>query len=285
MYRTYGVLNVVAHPHPEGVYRKVFEQASDNEPVKFRGDRYATISRITASVDGVFRGRLATWTEIDPNAPSVDKSSLQEMSLQEAGIELPDNIGLNSAIFYFSFREDDHVLYIELANDEGRSISASVAQRAFQKVLSAASADLVDELNVFIKTRADAVEYALGLASLRKIEIDLHLPNPDDLGPEHAKALEMLAQMKSNRMQATFTKAKGEPTLILLPEWRAAAELSQDNGSVTTYGKDEYGDKKERSTKEMPAEVVEEIAPEDSSFSVVGRVAVERRDLGSPDEV
>jgi len=114
MFRTYALLNVVAHPHPRGIYRKLLELASDGASVKFRSDRYARISRINEAKSGVLVGRLALWTEIDPNSPSINKSSLEEMSLKQAGVELPDNIGFNSSIFYFSFREAEHALYVEL---------------------------------------------------------------------------------------------------------------------------------------------------------------------------
>lgn len=280
MIRTYALLNVVAHPHPKGIYRKLFEIASERDAVKFRGDRFARISRITATNDGVFRGRLAMWTEIDPNSPSVDKASLEEQTLKEAGIELPANIGFNSSIFYFAFREDKHALYVELTNDEGRTITPKTAQRAILAILDDANIELVDDLSIYIGSRADAIQYVLGLKAIRKIEIDLNLPNPDDLSVEHQEALDRLAAMHAKRLQATLTKGPGEETLVLIPEWRVLAELARNNGSVKTVGIDHDGHRDERSTKDMPAEIDQEIADGDSSYQAVKKVAVDGRELG-----
>lgn len=273
MFKTYSLLNVVSHPHPKGIYRSLFEIAAGQRPVKFRSDQFTRISRITDSKDGIFRGRLAMWTEIDPNSPSVDKTSLKEMSLDEAGVELPANIGFNSRIFYFAFREKEHALYIELTNDEGRTITPSTAKTAFSKILAQAGEGVVEEVSVFVGTRADAIDYVLSLKAIRKIEIDLKLPNPDDLSEEHERALADLERMKAGRLQATLSRAKGEDTLVLLPFWRAAAELARNNGSVKTIGKNEYGEPEERNTKNMPAEIEEEKEGGDSSFAAIGRVA------------
>jgi hypothetical protein len=279
MLRNYGLLNVVAHPHPEGIYRQIFEKAALSSAVKFRGDRYATISQITETQDGVFRGRLATWSEIDPKSPSVNKSSLEEMTLAEAGIKLPDNIGFNSAIFYFAFRMPEHALYVELSNSEGRSISPNSARKAFDVILGSASAKMVDELNVFLGSKSDAIDHVLSLKSIRKIKIDLKLPNPDDLSEAHQAALDKINSMKAQRLEATFTRAVGEDTLVLIPEWRAVTDLALNNGYVATTGINEFDEISERSTKDFPAEITEELADEDTGYRAVRRVAVEGREL------
>lgn len=280
MFRTYALLNVVAQPHPTGVYRKLFESAAKRDAVKFRSDRHVRISRITDSEEGIFRGRLAMWTEIDPNSPSVNKTSLEEKTLKEAGIELPANIGFNSAIFYFAFREADHALYIELSNDEGRTTTPATARNAFEKILVDANVDLTDDVMVHIGSRADAISYVLGLKAIRKIEIDLNIPNPDDLSDAHQEVLDRLEAMHAKRLQTSLSKAAGAETLVLSEDYRVLAEVAKDNGSVKTYGKDENGTPDDRSTKEVPAEIEEQISDGDSSFQAVKRVAVAGRELG-----
>lgn len=278
-YRSYILLNVVAHPHPEGVYRRLFESASERKPVKYRGDRFARISPIAIDDDGSFRGRLATWLEIDPNSPSVNKSSLEEKSLIDAGISLPDDIGFNSKIFYFAFREEGHALYVELVNDEGRSITPAIARSAFSAILSDAMDGIADDLLVHIASRQDAVEYILSLKTIRKIEIDLHVPNPDDLSDGHQLVLAEIEALKAKRLQTIATKAAGEETLILTDRYKVMAELAADNGEFSAEGTDSDGSKSRRSTKDLPATIEEEINNEDSSYAVIRRIAKEGKGM------
>ena len=120
----YGALNIVAHPHPAGTYRKIFENAgADSRGARFHGDQFATLSPISSTRNGVFTGKLATWTEIDPKSNLIDKASLKEQLLSESDIAIPTDIGFNSKVFSFAFRERDHKLFVELINDEGQTIS------------------------------------------------------------------------------------------------------------------------------------------------------------------
>ncbi|AUR08474.1 DUF4747 family protein [Phaeobacter inhibens] len=277
--REYVLLNVVAHPHPEGIYRRLFELAAAGSPVKYRGDRYARISPITATKDGVFRGRLATWSEIDPNSPAVNKNSLEEKTLEESGIRLPGDIGFNSRIFYFAFREEGHGLYVELKNDEGRTITPSIARSAFHAILSAVAEGLTDEFMVHIASRNDAIGHVLGLTTIRKIEIDLHIPNPDDLSQDHQMVLDEINEMNAKRLQTSVVRAGGENTLLLTRRYRVMAELAADNGEVSVDGVKPDGSKARLSTRDFPARIKEEIAEGDSSYGVIGRIAGEGREM------
>ncbi len=277
--REYVLLNVVAHPHPDGIYRKLFELAAASSPVKYRGDRYARISPVTETSDGVFRGRLATWFEIDPNSHAVNKNSLEEKTLEESGIRLPTDIGFNSRIFYFAFREQGHGLYVELKNDEGQTITPSIARSAFDAILSVVAEGLADDFMVHIASRNDAIEKVLELPTLRKIEIDLNVPNPDDLSQDHQSVLNEINEMQAKRLQTTAVRAPGQETLILTSRYRVMAELAADNGEFSVEGADEDGLRTHLSTKDMPAKIKEEIAAEDSSYGVIGRIAREGREM------
>ena len=278
MLRTYTLLNVVAHPHPEGTYRSLFERAADRNPVKFRGERYARISPISSTEDGVFRGYLATWMEIDPSSPSIQKSSLKQQSLAEAGIRLPDDIGFNSRLFLFAFRENGHALYVETVNEDRQTLTPSTAKSAFSAILQDAKGDLED-VAVHIAARRDAIDYVLGLPSIRKVVIDLNLPNPDDLSEDHRRILEEIEEMNAKRVEAAVTKKAGADTLILSERYRVLADLAKDNGSVSAQGRDAEGKRQQRSTKDVPAKIEEEIEGSDTGYGTIARVAREGREL------
>lgn len=273
-YANYGVLNVVAHPHPEGTYRRLFELAAvKDEGVNFRADQYAKTSAISDSRDGIFTGRVAIWTAIDRNAKTIQTRTLIEAALADTNVRIPDDLGFNSKIFSFSFREKDHRMFVELNNEEGKSVSIGVVQKIISSILNSIKPDDIEEVNVFVVSRKNAVEQILSMEVLSKIEIVLDMPNPDDLSPGKQRILNNLREMRAKRLRTELTKARGEDTLILLDYYRELAELAKDDGYVKANGKID-GEKVERSTKDYPEDIEIELLPDESSAAAVRRIAL-----------
>lgn len=270
----YGVLNVVAHPHPEGTYRKLFEVAgADSFGHQFFGDRFATLSPITETRKGVFSGRLATWTEIDEGSNLIDKTSLKESLLADAEIPLPENVGFNSKVFSFAFREADHKLFVELKNDEGQSISIGRARTAFDKILQAVRPLEIAELDIHTVSRKNAVEQVLSIPHLRKIEIVLDLPNPDDTTPSQQQVIDKINSMNAKRLKTELTKSSGADTLVLTPDYLVMSEIAKDNGHVVGHGRNNQGETIKRDTNEYPQEIDLVLMQEESSAIGTRRVA------------
>ena len=270
----YGVLNTVLHPHPAGAYRNIFEIAgADPRGVRFHGDRFATMSPVSETRNGVFTGRLATWTEINPQSNLIEKKSLKESLLSESNVLLPDGVGFNSRVFSFAFREAEHQLYVELRNDENQTISIGRARLAFLRVFQAFKPEQVDELDVHIKTQSNAVEQVLSIPKIRNIEILLNLPNPDHLSEQKKAILEEIDALHAKRMKTQITKAAGEETLKLNPRYKAMAELAKDNGYLHAKGRDVNGDPIDRSTKKYPSEIEIELGKDDSRAIATRRLA------------
>jgi hypothetical protein len=276
----YGILNVVIHPHPLGAYRGLFEVAG-NDPmgVRFHGDLFATLSPISNTRNGVFTGKLAIWTEIDPSSNLIEKRTLKETLLSDASVQIPDGVGFNSRVFSFAFREADHRLYVELINDEGQTISIGRAKLAVFRVLAALQPQSIDELDVHIVSQENAVEKVLAIPKLRKLLIQLDLPNPDDLSEEKRKILEEIERMGGKRIRAEITKSAGEESLEASDHYRAMAELAKDNGYVSGIGRDENGEVIQLSTKSYPNEI-EVPVQADASRSIMTRVIAEQNDGG-----
>ncbi|UWP91614.1 DUF4747 family protein [Aliiroseovarius crassostreae] len=270
----FGVLNIVAHPHPAGTYRELFEVAGkDIRGVRFWGDRFATLSPISPTRNGVFVGKLATWTEIEPQSNLIEKASLNQQLLAESDVNLPEGIGFNSRVFSFAFREQDHKLFVELKNDEGNSISIGRARLAIKNVLKACQPKDIEELDVHLTTQANAVEHVLAIPQLRKLEILLDLPNPDVLSDRKRKILDQIEGIKAKRVKTEITKAAGEDRIELDPEYTAMAELAKDNGYVFGKGRNEFGDPVELNTKNYPLEIDTVLEQQESSAIATRRVA------------
>lgn len=249
----YGRLNVVLHPHPVGAYRQLFEAAGEDlNGVRFHGDRFATLSPITETRNGVFTGRLATWTEIDPKSNLIEKKSLKENLLSDSNLNLPDDVGFNSRVFSFAFREKDHQLYVELLNDERQSISVGRARLAILRVLEEVLPSGFDELSVHVATSQNAVEHVFAIPRIRKVTIQLDEPNPDGLEDAKQKILQEIQDTHAKRVKTELIKSSGEETLVLTERYHAMADLAKDNGFVEATGRDDDGEPVERSTKSYP---------------------------------
>lgn len=274
--KTYGVFNVVAQPHPEGIYRKIFELAGRNTAgVNFFGDHFARVSPPTVSTDGVFRGRLAIWTEIDPSEPVIFKESLEQSLLEDTELSVPDGVGFNSKIFYFAFRESDHTLFVELENDSSNTISTSRVQKAFSKIFEHLVVDGVDDIAVHQKSQKNAVDRVLAIPRLRKIEIVVNIPNPDDMHDAVQEIWDEINEMNAKKLATEIVKAPGKDTLVLNHRYRAMAEVAKDNGYVSGEGYTAEGEKVERSTKEYP-EVIEALLEEgETEYRKVKQIASE----------
>ncbi|AWD21269.1 DUF4747 family protein [Fuscovulum blasticum] len=272
--RNYGVFNIVAHPHPKGTYEKVLLAAGKlPDGVRFHGDHYARVSPPKKESDGFYRGRLAVWTEIDQREPVIFKQSLEQALLNDAGISLPSDVGFNSRIFYFSFRESDHTLFVELENDEGAKISPGRVASAFSAILKAVRISGLDSLEAFSKTNVDAIDRIFRMGKLRKIKIVVNAPNPDDLDADLARVYGVMSSMGAKTIDTTLTKARGEDSIKLNDFYRAMVVASSDNGYSKADGVDDAGEKIVLSTKDHPQVIVDEIQGEESSYSKILGVA------------
>lgn len=274
MVRDYAVINIVAHPHPEGIYRKIFESAAkSNKGVRYFSNRFARLGPVSGVKSGIFSGRLYTWLELDTDANVIRKTELEESPFVESGVEIPDDIGLESRIFYYGFNIERHQLFVEAKNDDGQTISPNQAARAFSSVLSAVADEFVSELNVQTMPSSDSVERVLGLKAIKKIEMRLERPNPDDHSEKKRKILEKLDQMNAKQQEITLSKARGRETLKLDPDYRLLADVAAENGWLVAKGQNLDGKKQELSTRDYPRVVSHDLEAGSSSLAAVRSVA------------
>jgi hypothetical protein len=272
--RQYGVANIVAHPHPPGVYRKIFSTASEiAEGTPFYGDYFARLSHPTVSEEGVFRGHLAIWTEVDQAEPIIFKESLKQNLIQDTDITIPDNIGFNSKLFYFSFREIDHTFFVELQNDEGHTTSIGRVIDALDAIFKSIDLPDLDHIDVYVKSQKDAVSRVLDLKMIRKIQIVINLPNPDDLQEGISRIYEELHKIGAKKLATEITKDRGQETLNLTLQYLAQAEIAKDNGFVESEGVNEVGEKVKLSTKDHPKIITLPFEEDDSGYRKIVEVA------------
>jgi len=247
-----GVINIVAQPHPEGVYLDALNHVAHNG-VNFWGDDFATISQPNEIGDGLYQGRILIWTEIDPDAPAINKAELVEVSLQDTGFVPPPELGFNGRIFTYTFREDIHHMFFELRNELGKNLAPKRANRIFSKLLAA---DRLPRDFPIVETTVipedDTIDRLLGLHQLNKLSIFLKRPNADEFGDRAQEVLEDLEDQGARSQDVVLKKAPGVQTLTPNEDNRLLAEVAAQNGHVSAVGKEEDGSKIDGSTLEYP---------------------------------
>lgn len=270
----YTVLNVAANPHPEGIYHQVFKEASKQEGLAYGRNWFAKLSPPSKADGGFFHGRIGVWHELKGKA--IQTRSLERQDLSTLLNPEADGFGFPSKVFSFSFRERDHLMFVEIKNDEGDVISPASLGSAVQTVLSRAAKTLEIDLGVTVLPQSDTVDEIFKLNMVRKILLDFTLPNAgDDLSKEKQAIIDRLKRRGINRQKAEYTKAKSAERIEFDGELKAEIEIGAENGKVVASGKDDQGVRKVIDTTRRPTTIDKPVSAEDSSVGTLRQLAQE----------
>lgn len=184
MIKEFCEINVTAHPHElDETYRNIFT-AAVRQRASFRGKEFALLSPITPSRNGVFSGVIALWTEIDQDAGVLQLEKIEEIEFDESGVQIPPDLGFNPRLFQFSFNETSHRMFVELKNEKGQTVTPATISKALIAIfkITLDTTDDVQEINVSVVPRVDAIERILELQRIQYIYIKIVRPNPDRQG-------------------------------------------------------------------------------------------------------
>lgn len=274
-------LNVVATPHPKGVYERLFRGAA-YKIVRYWGDYHAAISDLLAipGESGFFSFSLSTWVEIDPDEPTIRKEDLAKAAFPQEGKEFSSRYGVNGRVFTCILDVRTHTLTVEIKNEDGKKLSAGRAELIFQALLSpevlGSEAELVE---VTLTPQDDALDYVLGFNRLDRLEILVKLPNNDDITSDVNRVLNRMRDMNAKSEKSILVRAAGTDGLEPDEEHMTLARVAAaGNGQVDAVGLDEYDEKGERSTKEKPKIVKRILQKGQSYLAALRNVAREARE-------
>jgi hypothetical protein len=248
-----GFINIVATPHPTGVYAASLAEAS-NFPIKYWGSNYAAIRKpkMNRRLPHIWEGVITTWTEINTNEPSIDKETLDSIDVEQELIAIFRRRGFNNKEFYYSFNELTHTIGVELVNDQGKSISIIQIEKIITKAFERISNENQSfEITVF--PEEDALEKVFAFQRIDRVTIVLKRPNPGDHSAEDAE--EVLKELEEqNIKQATydFSRQGGSNGIELNEFNEKRARVASSNGHVKARGLVRRGLSEVRSTKEYP---------------------------------
>jgi hypothetical protein len=263
-------LNVVASPHPPGIYLKILQHVAGKEVPLWGSDR----AKVTEprSIDGRpddFFGEILIWAHIDTESPWINKETDSKATAEEMeGVleALPSNLEPNFRYFNYLLNQAEHILLIEVQNEAGQRLSPTRAKRMFDKLFEDLSSDL-PEVDVTIIPEEETLERIFAIKRLRKLEIFIKRPNPDDLGEDFKRIMDSLEQEGARSQKIEKIKAAKQPSLTPNAETRRLALIGSTNGYVSGEGKDEAGNPVFESTEEHPK--VRKLVVHTSTFAAI----------------
>lgn len=248
-------LNVVASPHPKGIYLRLFQYAAGKEIPLWGSDRAKiTEPREMDDKPNYFFGEILIWARIDTETPWLNTDTDTEATEEEmeAVVEaLPGNLEPNLRTFTYILNQTDHIVLLEIKNEAGQRLSPKRAKRMFDRLFEELPAEL-PEVDVTVIPEEETLERIFAIKRLQKLEIFIKRPNPDDLGDDFKRIMDALEQEGARSQKIEKTKAAKKPTLTPNDDTKKLAIIASTNGYVSGKGKDESGATVFESTEEHP---------------------------------
>jgi hypothetical protein len=264
-------LNVVATPHPTGVYPRLMKLAADRSaerPVSYRGAFRAAITAPSpiADSEGLYSFQLVAWLEVNPDEPTINKAALKKAAFPREGREFAKQYGVNGRVFYCILNEKTHWVTAELKNEDGQNITPRILETIFTKLLSPETLGIDAELvEVTVVPKDDALDFVLGFKRLDKVDILVKRPNDDDITGHANRVLQRLIDEKAKSLETVLTRMPKTDGLELDEDHTTLAQVAAINGHVDSTGLDDHDQHGKRSTRELP-KVVRRILQQGTSY-------------------
>ena len=265
-----GFINIVATPHPVGVYAGALARAA-NRPVRYRGRDYAVILPpcINKSDHDLYEGTISLWTDIDATEPSIDKATFRKQDVEAALKKVFAERGFNNRGFYYVFDVKTHTVAVELKNDLGKTLSIRQATKIFDASLSALNRE-GQSFEVTTRPDKDALERVLGFNRLERVVILVKRPNPGDHhGDDAEEVLRKLQEQNLKQAMYVYVKQPGSDGINLNNENQKLAEVASTNGYVESFGFDNDDEREMRSTVHYPHVITRDVGGDTTFLSII----------------
>jgi hypothetical protein len=272
-------LNVVATPHPEGVYLRLLRAAAE-KPVEYWGSLKAAITKPSsiAGMAGFYSFQLVAWLDVNPDEPAINKADLQKAVFPREGRNFTAQYGVNGRVFSCVLDVETHQVTVEIKNEDGQRITPGRLGLIFTELLSPEilghKAELVE---VTVIPTDDAIDYVMGFDRLDKIDILVKRPNDDDITKDTNRVMKRLMEQNAKSERSVLTRQPKTDGLELDEEHLLLARVAAQNGHVDSSGLDGDGEHGKRSTREVPKIVRRVLEKGSSYFAALRNLARENR--------
>lgn len=249
----FGILNIAAQPHGPRTYRDLLMKSANRE-VKFWGDLNAAIREPREVQNGILQSEIVIGTELDLREPLIERTSLREISADDAGVRLSAKHLYNGRVFLYTFVEETHLLIFQTKNELGKYLSPNRAKKIFSQLFSNVDGDKGGPyVEVTVVPEDNTLERLLNINRIDRVEISLRRPNPADINPSDTAAiLADLIQQGAKSQDIILTRASDAQNIELSDENTKRARVAQFNGFVSVNGLDENGERFFGSTQSYP---------------------------------
>ena len=205
-------LNIVTQPHTPESYLKLFELLSSARmPIQVRGDEYLMLLNVRAimgdeKLNGI-EGEVLKFTNIDNAGDWYD--ILKGTKLKDSEVpKIPANAQPNGVMFHYVFHPKKHIFYfISKSRDSIKNKVESLSPNYMKTLFETGFAHInkskklnFDSIEITVLPSNDALNSIIKIPVLKKLEIVVKAPNPDDIS---TAAAAMLARMNMSYAEET----------------------------------------------------------------------------------
>lgn len=257
-------LNIVSQPHSPEKYVEIFEKIKNiSGSIPVYGDSCLKLVHI-APIDGVslvngIKGQILKYSHIgdDSTWVNIDKGATLD---PEQVPNLPQGTHPNGTFFDFVFYPKHKVnnhkfIYIcqfrDSAKKKSYSLSPNHLKKFFESLFTSPEfSQKFDSLEVTVIPSHAALDRVLSLSVVKKLEIFIKAPNPDDFADIESNMLARMEAINVSEIKETY-KYDGD-SIQPDEEIMNDARVATNNGYVRTEGKNEQGKNENRSTVDIP---------------------------------
>jgi hypothetical protein len=240
-------LNVVATPHPAGVYEDLFRTALAKKVIaSYRGSRRAILgsfgSRGMLVQAPAYGGKVMTFTRLDTEQPWLDlDQAVPATDDAIASINIPEGLHPEMAEIEYVFMGSPHHRVIVDISRAG----ITACQKVFQQILGDPSVlkavkdnyELRDlSVAVHVQQSREGLERIFAMRRLSYLRIVVAIPNPDDTGDASETIADRLHRLRARQAEQIFKAQHGTDGIIPDEKMKKDAAAALTTGSVAAKG-------------------------------------------------
>ncbi|MDN7752697.1 DUF4747 family protein [Burkholderia gladioli] len=241
-------------PHSPERYVDLLKKAyRTRRVIKIRGQFAGILGTFGDDVgDGFYYGELFKFYDLKLTGKWLNV--LQQAPAEEddlAELNVPEHLKPGLEAFPFLFHAQSHRLFF-VSQDSQEHLGPKDAGKYFRQLLNQPKlTDQFKEITVTVIPGEDTLEKIFALPELRKLQIVITPPNPDDWEDVEQDVKERMAEQNAATMVTVLVANKGE-SLEPNEHTRSLSEVAQANGYVEGRGMTEIGKVQTLSTKSHP---------------------------------
>ncbi len=255
----FGILNITTQPHSPQMYCDLFNAAFQNGKrgldSKYYGEKRGIIGKLLPldDIQNALIGALYIFSTIDKDKPWLNLEKLDEAEGYEKNeIKIPECLRPNLTTCHFIFDTASHKLYFEMKNKKQESFGPKNIKNLFSNILNN---DVLfqnyGQVDVTLVPESNVLDVLLANPIIKKLEIKITPPNPDDLADSEREIMDRLNNMNAKAEEINYTAAN-ENGLTISADTKIIARIASTNGLVSVRAINKNGQTMTDSTREHP---------------------------------